>query len=387
MTEPAVASSDATNISASIVRDGDDYVINGRKWWTSGASDPRCKVLIFMGKTDPQNENRHRQQSMILVPMDAPGVRIVRPVPVFGYLDEPHGHPEVDFENVRVPVSNLLLGEGRGFEIAQGRLGPGRIHHCMRLLGAAERALEAMCRRSLRRSAFHKLLAEQGVWRERIADARMKLDQARLLTLHAAWKMDVAGNKAAQKEIAMIKVVAPNVACQVIDQAIQLFGGAGVTDDFGLGWAYASSRTLRIADGPDEVHRNHIAKLELARYFDALSASWTCKGRIAFVTGAGRGIGRAVCRELLRAGRRGRGRRRPRRRPRAPRPPRNWAASACSATSPTRRRCRRPRRRRSRTTGASTPGLERRVRRDRTRSRRRAVGARTRPGSACGRST
>jgi acyl-CoA dehydrogenase len=266
MTEPAVASSDATNISASIVRDGDEYVINGRKWWTSGASDPRCKVLIFMGKTDPANENRHRQQSMILVPMDAPGVRIVRPVPVFGYLDEPHGHPEVDFENVRVPVSNLLLGEGRGFEIAQGRLGPGRIHHCMRLLGAAERALESMCRRSLRRSAFHKLLAEQGVWRERIADARMKLDQARLLTLHAAWKMDVAGNKAAQKEIAMIKVVAPNVACQVIDQAIQLFGGAGVTDDFGLGWAYAGSRTLRIADGPDEVHRNHIAKLELSRF-------------------------------------------------------------------------------------------------------------------------
>ncbi len=266
MTEPAVASSDATNIAASIVRDGDEYVINGRKWWTSGAGDPRCKVLIFMGKTDPQNENRHRQQSMILVPMDTPGVRVVRNVPVFGYDDAPHGHSEVDFENVRVPVSNLLLGEGRGFEIAQGRLGPGRIHHCMRLLGRAERALEVTCRRALGRSAFHKLLAEQGVWRERIAEARMKLDQARLLTLHAAWKMDVAGNKAAQKEIAMIKVVAPNVACQVIDQAIQLFGGAGVSDDFGLGWAYASSRTLRIADGPDEVHRNHIAKLELSRY-------------------------------------------------------------------------------------------------------------------------
>ena len=269
MTEPAVASSDATNISASIVRDGDHYVINGRKWWTSGASDPRCKVLIFMGKTDPSNPSVHRQQSMILVPMDTPGVRVVRPVPVFGYLDEPHGHPEVDFENVRVPVSNLLLGEGRGFEIAQGRLGPGRIHHCMRIIGATERALEAMCRRSLQRTAFHRKLAEQGVWRERIADARMKLDQARFLTLHAAWKMDVAGNKAAQKEIAMIKVVAPNVACEVIDQAIQLFGGAGVTDDHGLGWAYAMARTLRIADGPDEVHRNHIAKLELSRYLAA----------------------------------------------------------------------------------------------------------------------
>jgi len=266
MTEPGVASSDATNISASIVREGGDYVINGRKWWTSGACDPRCKVLVFMGKTDPDHADRHRQQSMILVPMDAPGVRVVRPVPVFGYLDEPHGHPEVDFRDVRVPVENLLLGEGRGFEIAQGRLGPGRIHHCMRLLGVAERALEAMCRRALSRTAFHKRLAEQGVWRERIADARMKLDQARFLTLHAAWKMDVAGNKVAQKEIAMIKVVAPNVACEVIDQAIQLFGGAGVTDDFGLGWAYASARTLRIADGPDEVHRNHIAKLELARH-------------------------------------------------------------------------------------------------------------------------
>jgi len=266
MTEPAVASSDATNIAATIERDGDHYVINGRKWWTSGAADPRCKVLIFMGKTDPGQPSVHRQQSMVLVPMDTPGVRIVRPVPVFGYLDEPHGHPEVDFDNVRVPVSNLLLGEGRGFEIAQGRLGPGRIHHCMRLLGASERALEAMCRRALQRTAFHKKLAEQGVWRERIANARLQLDQARLLTLHAAWKMDVAGNKAAQKEIAMIKMVAPNVACEVVDQAIQLFGGAGVTDDHGLGWAYAMARTLRIADGPDEVHRNHIAKLELARY-------------------------------------------------------------------------------------------------------------------------
>ena len=266
MTEPAVASSDATNICADIARDGDEYVINGRKWWTSGASDPRCKILIFMGKTDPANPSVHRQQSMVLVPMEAPGVRVVRHVAVFGYDDAPHGHPEVDFVNVRVPVTNLLLGEGRGFEIAQGRLGPGRIHHCMRLLGAAERALESMCKRATNRVAFHRPLAEQGVWRERIADARMKLDQARFLTLHAAWKMDVGGNKAAQKEIAMIKVVAPNVACQVIDQAIQLFGGAGVTDDYGLGWMYAMARTLRIADGPDEVHRNHIAKMEIAQH-------------------------------------------------------------------------------------------------------------------------
>jgi acyl-CoA dehydrogenase len=267
MTEPAVASSDATNIEASIVRDGDHFLINGRKWWTSGAGDPRCRVLIFMGKTDPQNASRHRQQSMILVPMDTPGVRVVRQVTVFGYDDAPHGHSEIEFRNVRVPASNLLLGEGRGFEIAQGRLGPGRIHHCMRLIGAAERALDAMCRRSLGRTAFGRKLAEQGVWRERIAEARMKIDQARFLVLHAAWKMDVAGNKAAQKEIAMIKVVAPNVACEVLDQAIQLFGGAGVSDDFGLGWAYATTRTLRIADGPDEVHRNHIAKLELERHF------------------------------------------------------------------------------------------------------------------------
>ena len=244
MTEPAVASSDATNIAASIVRDGDHYVINGRKWWTSGAGDPRCKILIFMGKTDPQNASRHRQQSMILVPMDTPGVRVVRNVPVFGYDDAPHGHAEVDFENVRVPVSNLLLGEGRGFEIAQGRLGPGRIHHCMRLIGAAERTLETMCKRALSRVAFGRPLAEQGVWRERIADARIKIDQARFLVLNAAWKMDMAGNKAAQKEIAMIKVVAPTIACEVLDQAIQLFGGAGVSDDFGLGWAYANSRTL-----------------------------------------------------------------------------------------------------------------------------------------------
>jgi len=269
MTEPAVASSDATNIAASIVRDGDHYVINGRKWWTSGAGDPRCRILIFMGKTDPQNASRHRQQSMILVPMETPGVRVVRNVPVFGYDDAPHGHSEVDFVDVRVPVSNLLLGEGRGFEIAQGRLGPGRIHHCMRLIGAAERTLEKMCKRALSRIAVGRPRAEQGVWRERIADARLKIDQARFLVLHAAWKMDVAGNKAAQKEIAMIKVVAPTIACEVLDQAIQLFGGAGVSDDFGLGWAYANSRTLRIADGPDEVHRNHIAKLELSRYLKA----------------------------------------------------------------------------------------------------------------------
>ena len=266
MTEPAVASSDATNIEASIVRDGDHYVINGRKWWTSGGGDPRCKILIFMGKTDPHNESRHRQQSMVLVPMDTPGVRIIRHVPVFGYDDAPHGHSEIEFKDVRVPVENLLLGEGRGFEIAQGRLGPGRIHHCMRLIGATERAIEKMCTRAVDRVAFGRRLAEQGVWRERIADARMKVDQARFLVLHAAWKMDVAGNKAAQKEIAMIKVVAPTIACEIIDQAIQLFGAAGVSDDYGLGWLYANSRTLRIADGPDEVHRNHIAKIEIASH-------------------------------------------------------------------------------------------------------------------------
>ena len=266
MTEPAVASSDATNIEASIARDGDHYVINGRKWWTSGGGDPRCKILIFMGKTDPHNESRHRQQSMVLVPMDTPGVRIIRHVPVFGYDDAPHGHSEIEFKDVRVPVANLLLGEGRGFEIAQGRLGPGRIHHCMRLIGATERAIEKMCTRAIDRVAFGRRLAEQGVWRERIADARMKVDQARFLVLHAAWKMDVAGNKAAQKEIAMIKVVAPTIACEIIDQAIQLFGAAGVSDDYGLGWLYANSRTLRIADGPDEVHRNHIAKIEIASH-------------------------------------------------------------------------------------------------------------------------
>jgi acyl-CoA dehydrogenase len=263
MTEPDVASSDATNIATRIERDGGSYVINGRKWWTSGGGDPRCRILIFMGKTDPDHPDRHRQQSMILVPMDAPGVKVLRQLPIFGYDDAPHGHSEVDFVNVRVPASNILLGEGRGFEIAQGRLGPGRIHHCMRILGQSERSLEEMCRRATSRVAFGKPIAEQGVWRERIANARIMIDQARLLVLHAAWKMDKVGNKAAQKEIAMIKVVVPNVGCQVMDWAIQLFGAAGVSDDFGLASAYASTRTLRIADGPDEVHRNAIAKTEI----------------------------------------------------------------------------------------------------------------------------
>ena len=266
MTEPAVASSDATNIEASIVRDGDHYVINGRKWWTSGAPDPRCKILIFMGKTDPNNASRHNQQSMILVPMDTPGVRLVRALTVFGYDHAPHGHGEVDFDNVRVPVSNILLGEGRGFEIAQGRLGPGRIHHCMRLIGLAERALELMCRRALTRVAFHRPVADQGVTRERIANARMLIDQARFLVLNAAFMMDTAGNKVAKKQIAMIKVVAPTMACQVIDWAMQVHGGGGVCDDFPLAAAYANARTLRFADGPDEVHRNQIAKLELGQY-------------------------------------------------------------------------------------------------------------------------
>ena len=266
MTEPGVASSDATNIASRIVREGDHYVINGRKWWISGAPDPRCKILIFMGKTDPDNPSRHQQQSMVLVPMDTPGVTRVRPLSVFGYDHAPHGHGELDFKDVRVPVSNILLGEGRGFEIAQGRLGPGRIHHCMRLIGLAERALELMCRRALARVAFHKPVADQGVTRERIAEARIMIDQARLLTLNAAWKMDTAGNKLAKQEIAMIKVAAPNMALQVIDWAMQVHGGGGVSDDFPLAAAYAHARTLRFADGPDEVHRNAIAKQELARY-------------------------------------------------------------------------------------------------------------------------
>ena len=266
MTEPAVASSDATNIEASIKRDGDHYVINGRKWWTSGAPDPRCKILIFMGKSAPGNPNKYLQQSMILVPKDTPGVKLVRWLPVFGYDDAPHGHAEVDFVNVRVPASNMLLGEGRGFEIAQGRLGPGRIHHCMRLIGVAERALELMCKRSLARVTFGKPVAERTVTQERIAEARIMIESARLLVLKAAYLMDTVGNKAARGEIAMIKVLAPNVACKVLDWAIQAHGGGGMSDDFPLAYMYAHSRTLRFADGPDEVHRNAIAKLELSRY-------------------------------------------------------------------------------------------------------------------------
>jgi acyl-CoA dehydrogenase len=265
MTEPAVASSDATNIETRIERDGDHYVINGRKWWISGAGDPRCQIYITMGKTD-FNAARHQQQSMILVPAGTPGLTVVRPLPVFGYDDAPHGHCEIQFENVRVPASNILLGEGRGFEIAQGRLGPGRIHHCMRAIGVAERALELMCQRLNARVAFGKRLSEQGVWRERIAEARIRIDTARLLTLKAAYMMDTVGNKVAQAEIAMIKVLAPNVAQQVLDWAIQAHGAAGVSDEFPLAYQWAANRTLRLADGPDEVHRNAIAKIELAKY-------------------------------------------------------------------------------------------------------------------------
>ena len=266
MTEPDVASSDATNIALSIVRDGDHYVINGRKWWTSGAPDPRCQILIVMGQTSPDNPDIHKRQSMILVPLDTPGVQLLRSLRVFGYDHAPHGHGEVDFHDVRVPAANILLGEGRGFEIAQGRLGPGRIHHCMRLIGLAERALELMCKRTLQRVAFGRPIADQGVTRERIAEARILIDQARLLVLNAADMMDRLGNKRALKEIAMIKVVAPNMACQVLDWAIQAHGGGGVSDDFPLAAAWTGARTLRLADGPDEVHRNQIAKLELARY-------------------------------------------------------------------------------------------------------------------------
>ncbi|HVL35189.1 MAG TPA: acyl-CoA dehydrogenase family protein [Burkholderiales bacterium] len=263
MTEPDVASSDATNIQTRIQRRGDEYVIDGVKWWSSGAGDPRCAIYIVMGKSDPDNAARHSQQSMVLVPADAPGLRVMRHLPVFGYDDAPHGHMEVELKGVRVPASNVLLGEGRGFEIAQGRLGPGRIHHCMRLIGQAEVALEKMCRRATARVAFGRPIADQSVTRERIAEARILIDSARFMVLNAAWKMDTVGNKAARKEIAMIKVLAPNMACKVIDWAMQVHGGGGVSDDFGLARAYANARTLRFADGPDEVHRNAIAKMEI----------------------------------------------------------------------------------------------------------------------------
>jgi acyl-CoA dehydrogenase len=266
MTEPKVASSDATNIESSIVRDGDEYVINGHKWWTSGIGDPRCKVLIFMGKTDPKNPDKYKQQSMIIVPRDGKGITIKRMLTVFGYDDAPHGHGDVLFENVRVPASNLLLGEGRGFEIAQGRLGPGRIHHCMRQIGVAERALELMCKRSMSRVAFGKRIADHDVTLERIAEARIKIDQARLLVLHAASMMDTVGNKAAKQAIAEIKVAVPNMTGQVVDWAIQVHGGGGVSQEFPLAFMWAHSRTLRFADGPDEVHRRQIGRLELRKH-------------------------------------------------------------------------------------------------------------------------
>jgi acyl-CoA dehydrogenase len=264
MTEPDVASSDATNIRSAIVRDGDGYVLNGRKWWTSGAGDPRCRIAIFMGKSSPDAE-RHKQQSMILVPMQLPGITIRRMLPVFGYDDAPHGHAEITFEDVRVPASNMLLGEGRGFEIAQGRLGPGRIHHCMRLIGVAERAVEAMCARVKSRVAFGRPLAEQGTIRADLADSRMEIEQARLLTMKAAYLMDTVGNKAARQELAMVKVVVPRMTLRVLDRAIQAHGAAGVSDDFFLASAWAHTRTIRLADGPDEVHREAIAKTELKR--------------------------------------------------------------------------------------------------------------------------
>jgi acyl-CoA dehydrogenase len=266
MTEPGVASSDATNIQCRIVRSGDEFVVNGHKWWSSGAGDPRCRIYIVMGKTDPTNPNRHQQQSQILVPSDTPGVKVTRALQVFGFDDAPHGHMEVTLENVRVPAANLLLGEGRGFEIAQGRLGPGRIHHCMRIIGQAERALELMCKRLRSRVAFGKPVAEQSVWHERIAESRIMIEQARLLTLKAAHMMDTVGNKVAKAEIAMIKVLAPTMAQQVMDWAIQAHGGGGVCQEFPLAWMYSWNRTLRLADGPDEVHRAQIAKIELGKY-------------------------------------------------------------------------------------------------------------------------
>jgi acyl-CoA dehydrogenase len=266
MTEPKVASSDATNIESSIVRDGDQYVINGHKWWTSGIGDPRCQILIFMGKTDPGNPDRYKQQSMILVPRDTAGIKVLRMLTVFGYDDAPHGHGEVLFENVRVPASNMLLGEGRGFEIAQGRLGPGRIHHCMRQIGVAERALEMLCRRAMTRVAFGKRIADHDVTLERIAESRIEIDQARLLVLRAAHMMDTVGNKAAKSEIAQIKVAVPNMTLRVLDRAIQVHGGGGVSQEFWLAFAWAHSRTLRLADGPDEVHRRQIGRLELRRH-------------------------------------------------------------------------------------------------------------------------
>ncbi|AJO24638.1 acyl-CoA dehydrogenase [Weizmannia coagulans] len=271
MTEPDAASSDATNISCSIVRDGDEYIVNGRKWWSSGAGDPRCKIAIVMGKTNP-DAPRHEQQSMILVPLDTPGVKIERMLPVFGYDDAPHGHAEITYENVRVPAENIIWGEGKGFAIAQGRLGPGRIHHCMRLIGAAERALELLCKRIQNRAPFGKPLAEQGVIRQWVAESRIEIEQARLLTLKAAYRMDTVGNKVARKEIAMIKAVAPRMALAVIDRAIQAFGGVGVSDDFPLARLWANARTLRLADGPDEVHLDQIARLEIKPYQERGSA-------------------------------------------------------------------------------------------------------------------
>ena len=266
MTEPAVASSDATNIESSIVRDGDEYVVNGRKWYTTNATDPRCEIIIFMGKSDPTNPDRHHQQSMILVPKDTPGVEVLRPLPVFNFYGMPDRASEVQFTDVRVPATNMLLGEGRGFEIAQGRLGPGRIHHCMRLIGLAERALELMCRRTQERVAFGRPVAEQTVTLERIAESRIAIEQTRLLTLKTASMMDTVGNKEARREIAMIKIAAPNMACKVVDWAIQAFGGAGTNNDYGLAAMYATARLLRLADGPDEVHRNQLGRLELRRH-------------------------------------------------------------------------------------------------------------------------